>query len=73
MCVCVCVCVCVNVFLIGEITSKTKMIVVTEAWMRCEIDLKILYKHFCFFSLIRVGVRLGLHHLKARPNKKVGL
>ena len=28
------VCVCVSVFLSCEITSKTKMIVVTEAWVR---------------------------------------
>ena len=31
--------VCVYIFLSCEITSETKMIVVTEAWVRCEIDL----------------------------------
>ena len=49
VCVCMCVCVClpvclsdcVLVFLICEITSKTEMIVVTESWVHCEIDLTV--------------------------------
>ena len=35
-------CVYVFVFLKCEITSKAKMIVVTEAWVICEIDLTML-------------------------------
>ena len=50
MCVCTCVCmyVCVYVFLSCEITSKTKMMGITEAYVRCEI-----------IVLIRVRVGLG--------------
>ena len=33
------VCVCVYIFLSCDITSNTKMIVVTEAWVLIEIDL----------------------------------
>ena len=59
MCVCVCVrvlmsvcvCVCVNVFLSCEITSKTKMIMVTEAWVRSETDLTM----FLHVSLLKNG------------------
>ena len=39
VCVCVCACVCVYIFLSCEITCKTKIRVVTEAWVRCMIDL----------------------------------
>ena len=43
MCVCL-YCVSVYVFLVCEITpkTKTKMIVVTEAWVRYEIELTII-------------------------------
>ena len=34
-----CVCMSVYVFLSCDITSKSKMIVVFEAWVRCETDL----------------------------------
>ena len=44
-------CVSVFVFLSCEITSKTKMIVITEAWVLCEIDLTMFYKYLsCFWS-----------------------
>ena len=42
---------CVLVFLSCGITSKTKMTVVTEAWLRCEIDITMLYTYLsCFQS-----------------------
>ena len=34
--------VCVCAFMMCEITYKTKIIVVTEAWGRCEINLTML-------------------------------
>ena len=60
---------CVYVFLSCEITSKTKVIVVTEAQVRCEIDL-LLTNIFLVFSQIGVRVRLGRYQLKTRRHKK---
>ena len=45
--------------------SPPKMIVVTEAWVRCEIDLTYI---FLVFSLIKV--RLGQYQLETCPNQK---
>ena len=45
------VCVCVYIFLSCEITSKTKMIAVTEAWVHCEIDLTVFNKYLSLFSV----------------------
>ena len=45
------VCVCVLVFLSCEITSITKLIVVTEAWLLCEIDLT-MFLHISSLFLV---------------------
>ena len=52
---------CVCVFLSCEITSKTKMIVVTEAWVLCEIDLTVFLQMWFLFS---VWLGLGLGQIK---------
>ena len=65
MCVCVCVrvcvIVCVYVFMSYEITYKTKMIVFTEASLRCEIDLTMLLQISFLFSVsLGLAFELGL-------------
>ena len=56
-----CMCVYMYVFLSCEITSKTEMIVFTEAWVYCEIDLTMFIQmSFLFFGLIMVRFRVKL-------------
>ena len=48
--VCVCVCVCVRCGSC-EIISKTKMIVFTEEWVHCEIDITMCLEISFLFSV----------------------
>ena len=42
-------------------TSKTKMIVVTEAWVHCEIDITVFLQiSFLFLVWLGLGLRLDL-------------
>ena len=66
MCVCVCVCTFVYLFLSCKITSITKIIVVTEAWVRCH---SVLTNICDVFSLI--GVRFGVR-VRSRFGVRLG-
>ena len=49
---------CVLVFLICEITSKTNMIVDTEAWVLCEVNHTMFYKYPSYLFWVWLGSRI---------------
>ena len=51
LCMYVCMCMGALVFLSCEITSKTKMIVITEVWVLCEIDIT-MFLQISFLFLV---------------------